>query len=203
MLLKIHASHPQQRLLTRAAQVLQKGGVIAYPTDFTYGFGCGLGEKKALEKIYRLRNLPAGKHLSIICKDIRQASTFAFITDAAFKLMKRILPGPYTFIFKASREVPKILVSKRKEVGIRICGNPIAHGLLELMAMPILNSTVVWEEENMVDPELIYDHFGDDLELVVDGGAVTGEMSTVIDFTGDLPAIIREGAGSVSVFLSN
>lgn len=195
MLLKIHPSHPQQRLLVRAVQILQEGGVIAYPTDFTYGFGCGLGEKKALEKIYRLRNIPKGKPLSIICKDIRQASNYVYISDAAFKLMKRVLPGPYTFIFRASHEVPKILLGKRKEVGIRICQNPIAHGLLELMTMPILNSTVVWEGENLVDPDFIYDQFQKEIELIVDGGKVSGEMSTVIDFTRDIPVVVREGAG--------
>jgi tRNA threonylcarbamoyl adenosine modification protein (Sua5/YciO/YrdC/YwlC family) len=195
MLLKIHPSHPQHRLLVRSAQVLQTGGVIAYPTDFTYGFGCGLGEKKALEKIYRIRNIPKGKPLSIICKDIRQASGFAHISDTAFKLMKRVLPGPYTFVFRASHDVPKILLSKRKEVGIRICQNPIAHGLLELMTTPILNSTVVWEGENLVDPELIFDYFKKEIELVVDGGSVSGEMSTVIDFTGDIPVVVRQGAG--------
>jgi tRNA threonylcarbamoyl adenosine modification protein (Sua5/YciO/YrdC/YwlC family) len=202
MLLKIHATHPQHRLLIRAAQILNEGGVVAYPTDFTYGFGCELSQKKALAKIYRARNIAPGKPLSMICKDIGQASTFAYITDSAFKLMKRILPGPYTFIFRASREVPKILLGKRKEVGIRICHNPIARGLLEVMSSPILNATVVWENQNMVDPELIYDRFKREIELVIDGGTVTGEMSTVIDFTGEIPSILREGAGPIDVFTS-
>ncbi|MFH1728525.1 MAG: L-threonylcarbamoyladenylate synthase [Pseudomonadota bacterium] len=197
MLVDVHPENPQKRLIIRIAEILKSGGVIAYPTDTTYGFGCSLFHKKAIETIYKIKNIPPHKPLSFICKDISQASHYANIPDYAYRIMKKTMPGPYTFIFPATAEIPKIMLRKRKHVGIRIPSNPISESLLEEMDEPIINSTVVDGGCPLCDPELIYDKFYNQTDAIVSGGILNGDTSTVIDFTGDEPVVVREGCGSV------
>ncbi|MDD5723435.1 MAG: L-threonylcarbamoyladenylate synthase [Syntrophales bacterium] len=201
MLLKIHDKNPQMRLIKRAAQVLGEGGIVVYPTDTAYGMGCDLFNKRGIEKIYEIKRRIQTQPFSFICADLSDISNYAVVTNYAYKIMKRLLPGPYTFILGASRLVPKILLPKRKEVGIRIPDNEVCLSLVREFGGPIISTTVkVPEGEILTDPEIIEEKFGHSVDLVIDGGILSPELSTVVSLVGDIPEIIREGKGSPDVF---
>ncbi|MDY0384839.1 L-threonylcarbamoyladenylate synthase [Trichlorobacter sp.] len=196
MLLEINPDNPQPRLIAQVARSLQDGGVIAYPTDTTYGIGCSIFNKKGLERIYQVKQRDKRKPFSFICSDLAEVSRYARLTNMAFKAMKRCLPGPYTFVLEASREVPDLLTTRQKTVGIRIPDNRICMAIVQQLGAPIVTTSAnLTGEEPVGDPFEIQRIFGNGLDLVVDGGLLTTDVSTVISMIGDRPEVLRQGAG--------
>ncbi|MDD3579667.1 MAG: L-threonylcarbamoyladenylate synthase [Desulfobacca sp.] len=200
-MLRINPQNPQERLLRQVVQVLADGGIIAYPTDTCYGIGCDLFNKGGIEKIYQLKRRSLSKPFSFICADLKNISEYARVSNYAYKTMKRLLPGPYTFILEGSRLVPKIMLTRRKTAGIRVPNHAIGLGLVKLLGHPII-STSASRADGLVmsDPYEIADYFKPYLDLVVDGGVIMPEPSSVISLIYDVPEIIRVGKGEVSDF---
>jgi tRNA threonylcarbamoyl adenosine modification protein (Sua5/YciO/YrdC/YwlC family) len=202
MILKINPQNPQKRLINQVVALLEDGAIIAYPTDTFYGIGCDLLNRRAIEKIYQIKKRPYHKPFSFICSDLKNISQYTKLTDYGYKTMKRLLPGPYTFILEGTKLVPKIMQTKRKTVGIRVPDNRICLDIVEKLGRPIIStSALVKEDEPLMDPYEIEQVFGSRLDLVVDGGGVAGEPSSVISLIDDIPEVIRKGKGDVSVFL--
>lgn len=201
MIIEINAKNPQDRLIKKVVAILKKGGIIAYPTDTYYGIGCDIMNKKAIERIYLLKKRKKTKPFSFICSGLKNISHYAKVSNYAYKTMKRLLPGPYTFILEGSKIVPKIMLTKRKTAGIRVPDNRICMALVEEMGNPIISTSATMEDGNILnDPYLIQDHFGSGIEVVIDGGTVAGEPSSVISLIDDIPEIIRKGRGDVTMF---
>jgi len=201
MLLTINPDNPQQRLIGRVADILKSGGLIAYPTDTYYGIGCDILNKRAIERIYQLKQRNKNQPFSFICADLKNISQYAKVSNYAYKTMKRLLPGPYTFILPGSKLVPKIMLTKRKTAGIRVPANNICLALVEALGNPVIStSATAADGEVFHDASLINDHFGSRLEAVIDGGAVSGMPSSVVSLEQDMPEIIRKGLGDVSLF---
>ena len=201
MLLKINPINPQQRLIDKVADMLAQGGIIAYPTDTYYGIGCDIMNKKAIQKIYQLRQRDKNKPFSFICSDLKNISHYAKVSNYAYKTMRRLLPGPYTFVLEGSRLVPKIMLTKRKTAGIRVPDNAICAALVNTLSNPILSASALAPDGTVFyDPSLIHDYFGRRIDIVIDGGPVPGEPSSVISLIDDDPEVLREGLGDVSVF---
>jgi len=201
MLVKVHDTNPQMRLIRKAAQVLHDGGIVVYPTDTAYGMGCDLFNKRGIEKIYEIKRRSRTQPFSFICADLSDISSYAAVTNYAYKILKRLLPGPYTFILGASRLVPKILLPKRKEVGIRIPDHEVCLALVGEFGGPIISTTVKMPEgEVLTDPEIIHEKLGHAVDLVIDSGILPPELSTVVSLVNDTPEIIREGKGDPNVF---
>lgn len=196
LLLSINPENPQQRLIRRVCQVLDEGGLIAYPTDSFYGIGCDLYNKKGIEKIYRMKNRPLKKPFSFVCDNLKEISRYAVVSNYAYKTMKRLLPGPYTFILEGTRLVPKIMLTKRKTVGIRVPDNKICLDIVETLGRPIISTSAGYE-----DPEMIKEAYPSYLDIVVDGGIVSQSPSSVVSLIDDVPEVIREGRGDVSSFI--
>jgi len=198
MIIRINPDNPQTRLITRVAEVLKSGGVIAYPTDTQYGIGCDLYNKKSIEKIYRLKKRKPQKPFSFICADLKDIAKYAKVSNYAYRTMNRLLPGPYTFILDGTRLVPKIMLSTRKEAGIRVPDNKICLSLVEALGNPIINTTAtINDNETLSKPEDIEEVFKGLIDLVVDGGPVPDMPSTVVSLIHDHPEIIREGLGKI------
>jgi tRNA threonylcarbamoyl adenosine modification protein (Sua5/YciO/YrdC/YwlC family) len=201
MILKINPINPQQRHLDRVVDILKKGGIIAYPTDTYYGIGCDIMNKKAIERIYLLRQRSKNKPFSFICSDLKNISSYAKVSNYAYKTMKRLLPGPYTFILEGSNLVPKIMLTQRKTAGIRVPDNNICIGLVTGLGNPILSTSAATPEgEILSEASLIHDYFHKLIDAVIDGGPVPGSPSSVISLLDDTPEIIRRGIGDVSMF---
>lgn len=201
MYLKVHPENPQGRHITHAVDVLRVGGIIIYPTDTVYGMGCSIYNTDAIERVYRLKGRERTKPFSFICSDLSHISEFAKVSNVAFRLMKRLIPGPFTFLLPASRlkQLPKSLISKRKTVGIRVPDNKICREIVRELGHPILNASIAnATEEILNDPDLIRDRFESKTDLILAGGNSMMEFSTVIDLTDDQPTIVRQGAGDVS-----
>ena len=203
MVLSIHSQNPQLRLIRKAVDVLRQGGIIIYPTDTVYGLGCDLSNKKGIERIYEIKRRDRKRPLSFICADLKHISQYAQVTDYAYKTMKRLLPGPYTFILEASRLVPKIILPKRSTTGIRVPDNPICLELIKELGQPIISTSVQDENgEDLGNPQEIAERFGRTVDLIIDGGIIIPEPSSVISLVDDNIEIIRHGKGDVSAFLS-
>jgi len=201
MILTINPRNPQVRLIRKVVEVLQKGGVIGYPTDTIYGVGCDLFNPEAVRKIHRLKKTQKNKPLSFICSDLKDISQYAHVSNQAYKTMKRLLPGPYTVILKATKLVPKIALTKQNTVGIRIPLNKICLALVKELGHPIISTSVYKPDEGLYnDPTEIEDRFGKQLDLVIDGGGIVAEHSSILDLSGDYPEVIRKGKGDVSSF---
>jgi tRNA threonylcarbamoyl adenosine modification protein (Sua5/YciO/YrdC/YwlC family) len=196
MILSINSENPQQRLIKRVVNVLDDGGLIAYPTDTFYGIGCDLLNKKGIHQIYRLKNRPLKKPFSIICDDLKGISRYAKVSNYAYKTMKRLLPGPYTFVLDGTKLVPKIMLTNRKTVGIRVPDNRICLDIVRTLGRPIITTSA-----GIDDPYEIEKTHGHLLDVVVDGGPLYPSPSSVVALTGDIPEIIREGKGDISSFL--
>ncbi|HNS98631.1 MAG TPA: L-threonylcarbamoyladenylate synthase [Polyangiaceae bacterium] len=197
MLLPINPEHPEPRKVRRAVDALERGEVIAYPTDTVYGIGCDLFNKKAIDHIYQIRHLPKTQKLTFICPDLSDIAHYAIVDNRQYRLLRRVLPGPYTFILEATREVPKIVQSKRKTVGIRVPNHPVVQALVSELGRPIITSSAVMPGgEPFIDPEEIDDAF-QGLAMVLDGGAGGLEATTVVDLTSGEIEIVREGVGSI------
>lgn len=196
--LEIHPQNPQVRYLKAAADSLRDGGILIYPTDSVYGLGCDLFNKNAVEKIYQQKGNDKRKLLSFICPDLKGITEYAYISNAAYKIMRHLLPGPYTFILSATKQVPKILLEKRKTVGIRVPDNAVCQGLLREFGRPIISTSAsLPDQDYLADPEQIATTFAHVVDLFLDSGLGGTEPSTVIDFTQEEPVVIRQGKGKV------
>jgi tRNA threonylcarbamoyl adenosine modification protein (Sua5/YciO/YrdC/YwlC family) len=201
MIIKINPENPPERLLRQAVNTLLDGGLIAYPTDTTYAIGCDLYNLKGIGKIYTLKRRSMRKPFSFICHDLKNISEYALVGNYAYKVMKRLLPGPYTFVLEASRQVPKILQTKRRTVGIRVPDHPIALRLVELLGHPIISTSASLPNSPAEsDPYEIEAKFEPHLELVIDAGIILPAPSSIISLIDDVPEIIREGKGPVGLF---
>jgi len=199
---EIHAANPQQRLITRAVAVIRGGGVIVYPTDSCYALGCCLGDKPSMDRIRRIRQLDSGHNFTLVCRDLSELATYARVDNSAFRLLKSLTPGPYTFILKASREVPRRLQNpRRKTIGLRVPQHPITRALLESLGEPLMSSTLTLpgEEDPLTDPDEMLARLNSQVDLVIDGGYCGVEATTVLDLTGTTPHVLRHGRGDVSV----
>ncbi|WP_342331528.1 L-threonylcarbamoyladenylate synthase [Pedobacter sp. FW305-3-2-15-E-R2A2] len=206
MLIKIYPENPNPKAIEQAVEVLKKGGIIIYPTDTVYGLGCDITNQKAIEKICRLRGIkPEKANFSFICSDLRHISDYIKPIDTTtFRVLKKALPGPFTFIFNANNNVPKLLSSNKKTVGIRVPDNAIAREIVLLLGNPILSTSIKDDDELIeysTDPELIHEKYEDKVDLVIDGGYGDNEPSTVVDCTSGEFEIIREGKGDLESFL--
>jgi len=198
MLIRIHPENPQERLIRQVVAILKQGGIIIYPTDTIYGLGCDIYQHKAIERICRIKNVePQKANLSFICYDLSDLSQYARQLDTpVYRTLKQYLPGPYTFILGASKEVPKLLKTKKDTVGIRVPDNKIARCIVQELGNPILSATLPGEHvEDYTDPEIIHDKFEKLVDVVVDGGIGGMVPSTIVDFSKGEPELIREGAG--------
>src|SRR5512144_764554 len=201
MIIKINPDNPQERLLRKAVDVLTGGGLIAYPTDTCYAIGCDLYNLKGINRIYHLKRQPLSKPFSIICQDLKNISEYAQVGNYAYKVMKRLLPGPYTFVLEASRQVPKILQTRRRTVGIRVPDHPIALELVRLLGHPIISTSASLPDSPVEsDPYEIEARFKPHLGLVIDGGIIMPAPSSIISLIDDVPEVIREGKGPVAIF---
>ncbi|GAB6269935.1 MAG: L-threonylcarbamoyladenylate synthase [Smithella sp.] len=202
MLLSINSQNPQMRLIKKAVDILRDGGIIIYPTDTVYGLGCDLSNKKGIEKIYELKKRNRKQPLSFVCSDLKHISEYAKVTDYAYKTMKRLLPGAYTFILEASRLVPKIILPKRSTTGIRVPDNQICLSLVKELGQPIISTSVKTDQgETLGDPSVIKEYFGRVVDLIIDGGIIMPQPSSVISLVDDNIEIIRIGKGDISAFL--
>jgi tRNA threonylcarbamoyl adenosine modification protein (Sua5/YciO/YrdC/YwlC family) len=202
MYLKVHPVNPQGRHIAHAVEVLRRGGVIIYPTDTVYGIGCSINDTRAIERVYQIRNQDRNKPFSFICSDLSHIAEYAKVSNSAYRLMKQLIPGPYTFILPASRlkQLPKSLISTRKTVGIRVPQNNICRDIIKELGHPILSASVTGDHKGDIisDPELIKREFEEQVDLILDGGNSLKEFSTVLDVTNEQPIVIREGAGDLS-----
>ena len=200
-LFQIHPDNPQQRLIRGAVEILRSGGIIVYPTDSCYALGCHIGDKKALESMRRIRQIDDKHDFTLMCRNMAETSNYANMDNIAFRLIRNLTPGPYTFILPAMKIVPKRLLTKRKTIGVRIPENSITMAMLEELGEPILTTTLLLpgEEYPMTDPYDIRDTLGNQVELVIDGGYCGTEPTTVVELLGDLPRVARQGKGDVEV----
>ncbi len=199
MLLEINPQNPQQRKIDQAVEILSNGGVIAYPTDTLYGIGCDILNKRAIARVYQIKRWPKDKPFSFICSDLKNISQYAKVSNYAYKTMRRLLPGPYTFILEGSNLVPKMVLTKRKTAGIRVPNNPICLSLIQSLGNPIISTTAGTPDgEILNEPWQIDQYFGKQLDLIIDGGPVPGQPSSVVSLIGDDPEVLREGIGDVS-----
>lgn len=202
MILEVNPRHPEPRKIDKISEVLANGGIIAYPTDTYYGIGCDLFNKQSIEKIYQLKRRSPLQPFSFICSDLKNISEYAQVTNYAYKTMKRLLPGPYTFILEGSKLVPKIMLTKRRTVGIRVPDHPICLAIVEALGHPVISTSATDPENGRIleTPQEIKDKLGHALDLIVDGGIVSGTPSSVISLIDDAPEILRQGAGDVAIF---
>lgn len=201
----IHPDNPQKRLLAHAVEILNAGGVIAYPTDSLYALGCHMGDKAALERIRWIRDIDERHHLTMMCRDLSQIGELARVDNRTFRLLRQCTPGSYTFILQATRELPRrILHPNRKTIGLRIPDHPVALALLEAHREPMLSSSLILpgDDEPLSDPQAIRTRLEKSIELVIDGGWCGSEPTTVVDLTGETPVIVRAGKGSTAPFLN-
>lgn len=201
MLVFIHPVNPDERKIKQVVDVLKKGGIIIYPTDTVYGMGCDIARPEAISRICKIKNInPEKAQLSFLCSDLSHLSEYTkAINTPLYRFLKQYLPGPYTFILAASKKVPKLLRTRKDTVGIRVPDNKICKDILTLLGNPILSTSLPANiaEEIFTDPELIHDHFGDMVDIVIDGGPGGVIPSTVVDCTVSPPEVIREGAGEI------
>ena len=199
MIIEINPENPQKRLIRKVVEVLKNDGIIAYPTDTYYGIGCDIMNKKAIEKIYLLKQREKNRPFSFICSGLKNISDYAKVSNYAYKTMKRLLPGPYTFILEGSKLVPKIMLTNRKTAGIRVPDNKICLALVEEIGNPIITTSATMPDGSVFDnPSLINEYYRTRIDMVIDGGPVPGQPSSVISLINDIPEIIREGLGDTS-----
>lgn len=194
----IHPENPQSRLIKQAVRALKRGEVICYPTDTVYGIGCDIYNQKAVKRIHQIKNRAKDKPFSFICADLKDVGTYCNLSNTAYRVMKKALPGPYTFVLTAMKVVPKIMMSKQKTVGIRVPANEICRQLVEELGNPLLNTSALLDEEDSVtDAWQVEERFGSMLDLVIDGGSIVPSKSTVISMMENEVEVLREGAGDL------
>jgi len=199
MLIEINPDNPQPRLISKVVETLKNGGVVAYPTDTTYGIGCSIFSKKGIERIYLIKQRERKKPFSFICADLSEIARYAKVSNYAFKLLKRLLPGPYTFVMEANSVVPDLLLTKQRTVGIRIPANKICLAIVKELGHPIVTTSANLSGEDPIgNPWQVESDMGKLLDIVVDGGVLTADVSSVISIIGDRPEVLRKGVGDVS-----
>ncbi|MFF7707924.1 L-threonylcarbamoyladenylate synthase [Pseudomonas sp. NPDC007930] len=200
---QIHPQNPQLRLIKQAVDIIRRGGVVVYPTDSSYAIGCQIGDKSAIERVRRLRQLDDKHNFTLLCRDLSQLGLFAKVDTRQFRLLKTYTPGPYTFILNATREVPRLLLHpKRRTIGLRVPQHPIALALLEELGEPLMSVTLALpgDEEPLNDPAEMRERLEHFVDLIIDGGAGGHAASTVIDMSGDEPDVVRVGCGDPAPF---
>lgn len=200
-LVEIHPTNPQQRLIAEVVATIRSGGLIAYPTDSSYAFGCHIGDKRAMDRIRRIRETDKNHNFTLVCTDLSEISLYAKVDNWAYRLLKSLTPGPYTFILEATREVPKRLQNpKRRTIGLRVPDNQIVHDMLKSLGEPIMSSTLLLpgDELPLTDVYEIDERIGNQIEMIVDGGPAGVEPTTVIDLSGGTVEVLRQGRGDVS-----
>lgn len=196
----IHPDNPQQRLIYQAAKIIQDGGLIIYPTDSSYALGCHIGDKTAMERIQRIRKLDNKHHFTLLCSDLSEIGNYAKVDNTAYRLMKTLTPGPYTFLLKATSDVPRRLMNqKKKTIGVRVPENPIAHALLAELGEPIMSSTLIpaGDDMPMDDAYDIREKYEHEVDLVIDGGSCGVDPTTVVSLIEKNPEVMREGKGAI------
>jgi tRNA threonylcarbamoyl adenosine modification protein (Sua5/YciO/YrdC/YwlC family) len=199
--LKIHPRNPQPRLISQAVASVRNGGVIVYPTDSCYALGCHIGNKTALDRIRQLRRLDTDHEFTLVCRDLSDLATYAKFGNREFRLLKTLTPGPYTVILNATREVPRRLQHpKRKTIGLRVPDHPVVQALLDALGEPLMSVSLIMPDDDLAlsDPEEIRDRLGNRVDVIVDSGNTGCEPTSVIDMTGDVPRIVRQGKGDTS-----
>ena len=198
-ILEIDPAHPQPRVVERAVSVLSSGGLLAFPTDTYYGLGCDLFDKRAIERIYQLKQLPRSHELSFVCQDLAEIARYAIVDNSAYRVLRRKVPGPFTFVLPATRLVPDLALRRQKTVGIRIPDSPIALEIVKQLGHPLVSTSAAAPDgEVLIDAKDIKEKLGHGLDLILDGGYKANEPSSVIDLTGPEPKVGREGKGDVS-----
>lgn len=205
-ILEINPYNPQARLITQVVETLKKGGVICYPTDTMYGIGCDIFNKKAVQRVYQIKRRPKHKPFSFMCSSLTNISEYGHVGNVAYRLMRKNLPGAYTFVLPGTKLVPKIMLTKQKTVGIRVPDNPICQALLEELGNPVLNTSATAEDDEpgvttIADGYDADQLFGNLVDIIIDGGEVYPDPSTVISLISDVPEILREGKGAIEPFL--
>lgn len=202
LLLEINPFNPQPRLIAQVVDVLKKGGVICYPTDTMYGLGCDIFNQKAVKRIYQIKNRPKHQPFSFMCSDLKNISEYSHVGNTAYRLMRKCLPGPYTFVLSGTKLVPKIMLTKQKTVGIRVPDHPISLALIEMVGNPILNTSALLNRDQAppVDGFDVNDIFCNQVDLIIDGGPIVPSPSTVVSLVDDKPQILRAGKGDISLF---
>ena len=198
----VHPENPQQRLIRQAADIVREGGVIAYPTDSCYALGCHIGDKRAMERIRRIRDMDERHHLTLVCRNLSEVGQFAKVDNLQYRLIRANTPGRYTFILRATRDVPRRLLTPRHTIGVRIPDHPVALALLDALEEPLLSTTLILPAHGQAlnDPHDIRRSLEHVVDLVIDSGPCEGEVTTVIDLSGDAPRLVREGKGDIRPF---
>ena len=203
-LIEIHPANPQPRLVAAVVQVIRRGGLIAYPTDSSYAFGCHIGDKRAMDRIRRIRRTDKHHNFTLVCSDLSEIGTYARIDNWAYRMLRAMTPGPYTFILPATREVPKRLQHpKRRTIGLRVPDHPLVQAMLDLLGEPIMSSTLSLpgDDRPMTDPEEIDRRIGHQVDVIIDAGPTGIEPTSVIDLSSGVPEVLRVGRGDVSAFV--
>ena len=203
MLYKINPENPQLRLIEQVVKQMKSGAIICYPTYTGYGIGCDLFDQRAIKRIIQLKKRPKQKPFSFMCSNLTHISQYAHVSNSAYRLLKRNLPGPYTFVLPGSKLVPKIMATRQKTVGIRVPAHPICKLLIQTVGNPIINTSVLLddEENSLSEPFEIEQYLTNRVDIIIDGGRIFPDPSSIIDLTGDFPEVLREGKGDVTPFL--
>ncbi|HXN15623.1 MAG TPA: L-threonylcarbamoyladenylate synthase [Usitatibacter sp.] len=198
----VHPDNPQPRLIRHAVDIIREGGVVAYPTDSCYALGCHIGDKAAMEKIRRIRDVDQHHHFTLVCRNLSEVGQFAKVDNLQYRLMRANTPGSYTFILRATRDVPRRLLHPRHTIGVRIPDHPVAKALLEALNEPMLSSTLILPAHGVAlnDAHEIRRHLEHQLDLIIDAGPCGLQVTTVVDLSGDTPRLIREGKGDIRPF---
>ena len=198
----VHPENPQARLIRQAVEIIRAGGVIAYPTDSCYALGCHIGDKAAMERIRRIRDVDERHHFTLVCRNLSEVGQFAKVDNLQFRLIRANTPGSYTFILRATRDLPRRLLTPRHTIGVRIPNHPVALALLGELDEPLLSSTMILPAHGqpLNDPQDIRKHLEHQLDLVIDSGPCEGQVTTVVDLSGDAPRLVREGRGDIRPF---
>lgn len=203
MLLDINPYNPQPRLISQVVDVLKKGGVVCYPTDTMYGIGCDIFNQKAVKRVHQIKNRPKHKPFSFMCSGLKNISEYSHVGNTAYRLMRKCMPGPYTFVLSGTKLVPKIMLTRQKTVGIRVPDYPICLELIRRLGNPILTTSALQNKD--AEPPLdgfdVNDIFGNQVDLIIDGGRIAPDPSTVVSLIDDRPEILREGKGNIKLFL--
>jgi tRNA threonylcarbamoyl adenosine modification protein (Sua5/YciO/YrdC/YwlC family) len=198
----VHPENPQPRLIRQAVDIIRSGGVIAYPTDSCYALGCHIGDKAAMERIRRIRDVDERHHFTLVCRSLSEIGQFAKVDNLQYRLIRANTPGRYTFILRATRDLPRRLLTPRHTIGVRIPDHPVALALLEALGEPLLSSSLILPAHGqpMNEPQDIRKHLEHVLDLVIDSGPCEGALTTVVDLSGDAPRLVREGRGEIRPF---
>jgi tRNA threonylcarbamoyl adenosine modification protein (Sua5/YciO/YrdC/YwlC family) len=200
--IELNPDNPQPRLISQAVSLLKKGGVIAYPTDTMYGIGCDIFQQKAVKRVHQIKNRPKHKPFSFMCSCLKNISEYSHVSNTAYRLLRKNLPGAYTFVLPGTKLVPKIMLTKQKTVGIRVPDNPICLAIIEELGNPLLNTSATLEEldQPTLDGIDVEEFFGNRVDLILDGGAVYPNPSTVVSLLSGQPEVLREGKGDPTIF---